>query len=292
MYSMTAFSRKTARNEEITATWEIKSVNHRYLDITFRIPETVRALEINLRNYLRKKINRGKLDCTLNYKINPASVNQLKLNTKLVQLLANSSQQVATIVKQSSKLEVMDIDITKILAWPEVIEAPEVEFEQINDSIITLFQQATEDLIAKRKREADALEPLIVNRLDKIASFTQQIQDAQGKSVNLQREKLYDQFQQAQINLDRERLEQEMVYIAQKIDITEEIDRLNIHSNEAKKVIINGGVIGRRLDFLLQEMNRETNTIAAKSSHADATSASIEIKVLIEQLREQIQNIE
>ena len=287
MQSMTAFSSKTIQNDIITATWEIKSVNHRYLDITFRIPETVREFEINLRNHLRKKIHRGKLDCTLHYKANLSSISQLKLNKQLVKLLSNAAQEITTIVKQTPQLDIM-----KMLAWPGVVEASEIEFDQIKNDIITLFQQTTEDLIAKRKNEADALKPLMIKRLDMMEGYIQKIQNAQSQCVNLQREKLYDQFQQAQINLDRERLEQEMVYLAQKIDITEEIDRLHTHIHEAKKVLTEGGIIGRRLDFFLQEMNRETNTIAAKSFHTDTTNASIEIKVLIEQLREQIQNIE
>ncbi len=287
MRSMTAFSRKTIQNGKINATWEIKSVNHRYLDITFRMPEAARELEIELRNHLRKKVNRGKIDCTLHYKTNVTSINQLKINKQLVDLLANAAQQIATITKQSPQLDMM-----RMLAWPDILESPEIEFDQIKKDIVTLFQQTTEELIEKRKHEADALQPLMLKRLETMEGYMQQIQNTQGQGVKLQREKLYDQFQQAQINLDPERLEQEMVYLAQKIDISEEIDRLDTHIQETKKVITKGGVIGRRLDFFMQEMNRETNTIAAKSFHTDTTNASIEIKVLIEQLREQIQNFE
>ncbi len=284
--SMTAFARRELRSDIGTFSWEIRSVNQRFLEPTFRLPETLRAIEPALRDVLRQKLTRGKLDCSLRFE--PAIANQtLATNDALIEQL----QQV------SSRLNAMGVtgaslSHAEILRWPGVLLAHDVEPEVLEAAATKAFEAAVTDLIAMRRREGDALTQLLRERLDGIEQEVAKARTVMPEVQEKQREKLLNRFVEAKVELDPQRLEQEMVMFAQRIDTAEELDRLTTHVQEIRRLLKEGGSIGRRLDFLVQELHREANTLGSKSVNTVTTNCSVALKVLIEQMREQVQNIE
>jgi uncharacterized protein (TIGR00255 family) len=286
IYSMTAFSRIEIKGDWGNAVWEIRSVNQRFLETYFRLPEQFRGIEPILRERFRKQLNRGKVECNLRFNANPANKSELALNEKLALQLIEHANWVNghTLNSQVNPIEVM--------RWPGVMEAPENDMSAIQAELLTAFDQALKDFISARASEGENLKAMIEQRLDAISAEADRVQAHMPEVIEWQRNRIIDKFTDANIDLDSGRVEQELVLLAQKMDVAEELDRLNSHVSETRKILKRGGAQGRRLDFMMQEFNREANTLGSKSINTDVTTSAVELKVLIEQMREQIANIE
>lgn len=285
--SMTAFAQREIQYDWGSISWEIRSVNHRYLEQHNKLPELFRALEPQLREHLRKTLARGKVDYQLRYQLNQQQEQSLDCNLDLSQQLINLVESIEQQQKQIAPTPAIEI-----LRWPGVIKEPKLDTEQIHQDSFSAFVEAVENLIASREREGQDLKQLIEQRLDAIDATVVELRSAIPTILANQQQKLRQKVEEIQAELDPARLEQELVIMMQKADVDEELDRLVTHTKEVRRVLSKGGSCGRRLDFLMQELNREANTLSSKSVHSDSTQAAVELKVLIEQMREQIQNIE
>ena len=284
--SMTAFAREERQETWGQICWELRSVNHRYLDICVRLPEDLRRLEVTIRERIQQQLKRGKVDCTLYFQANTSYLQQLQLNTNLVQQLWNTIQQISTLTENNTKFNALDI-----LRWPGVIEINSVDIEQVSEAVLHHFEIALAQLIGYREREGTQLAALIAQRCTAIADEVGQIRRELPLILQNQRERLQTRLTEL-IELDSERLEQEIVILAQKMDVAEELDRLEAHLLEIRQTLSQDQSVGRRLDFLAQELHREANTLSSKSNHIYTSQHALELKVLIEQMREQTQNIE
>lgn len=285
--SMTAFARVADQGDWGQAVWELRCVNHRYLDISMKMPEAFRGIEMTLRETLRSRVGRGKLECFLRYQVSDKTPHALTLNTSLVNQLISLHDEVGSLTPSAATLNPMDI-----LAWPEVVNNQGADASAAQTAIKALFERAIEEFLATRAREGNALATLVEEKLQSVASIVEQVRTLAPAVLNAHQQKLKDRLSEVMDQLDPARLEQEMVLLAHRLDVAEEMDRLATHVKEVARVLKQGGAVGRRLDFLMQEMNREANTLSSKSPDAQLTQFSIELKVLIEQMREQIQNIE
>jgi len=286
IHSMTAFSRVEVKGDWGNAVWEIRSVNQRFLETYFRLPEQFRGIEPVLRERFRKALNRGKVECGLRFNANPATKGKLSLNKDLAEQLL---QHAGWINEQTLNSQVNPIEIMR---WPGVMEAEEADMDSIQTDILKGFDQALKDFIAARASEGDNLKALIEQRLDAIVVEADKVKAHMPDVIQWQRTRIIDKFTDAKIELESTRVEQELVMLAQKMDVDEEIDRLFSHVKETRSILKKGGAQGRRLDFMMQEFNREANTLGSKSINAEITNSAVELKVLIEQMREQIANIE
>jgi len=286
IYSMTAFSRYEVKGDWGSAVWEIRSVNQRFLETYFRLPEQFRGIEPLLRERFRKQLNRGKVECNLRFNANPSAKSELALNEKLTLQLIKHANWINdhTLNSQVNPLEVM--------RWPGVMEAAEADVSVIQAELLSGFDIALKDFIAARASEGENLKDMIEQRLNAISEEAKKVETYMPEVIAWQRTRITDKFNDAKIDLDSTRVEQELVLLAQKMDVAEELDRLNSHVTETNKILKKGGAQGRRLDFMMQEFNREANTLGSKSINTDITASAVELKVLIEQMREQIQNIE
>jgi uncharacterized protein (TIGR00255 family) len=286
--SMTAFARQSSQHDWGTLVWEIRSVNHRYLEPNFKLPDASRPIENKLREKLRNQINRGKVECSLRLQMQSSGQqSQLTINKELLHQLIATGEAVQGQLQQASTLNPLEL-----LQWPGVLTETSADSEVIGEQSLAFFQVALEQLIETREREGAALKVFIEQRLDTISDITAAVKQQLPTILQAQRQKLHDRLAELKTELNPDRLEQEMVILAQKADVDEELDRLQAHVTEVRRVLNKGGACGRRLDFLMQELNREANTLSSKSIVTDTTQASVELKVLIEQMREQIQNIE
>ena len=286
IYSMTAFARSEVKKEWGTAVWEIRSVNQRYLETYFRLPEQFRSLEPLLRDRFRKRLQRGKVECALRFTANDAAVTKLTLNEELAKQVLHAADWVQS-HGQSTGVNPLDV-----LRWPGVIAAEEADTDTIQADLLTGLEKAMDDFITARGDEGENLKSLIEQRLDAIEIEAQKVAGRMPEILTWQRERILTRFEEAKLDLDASRIEQEMILLAQKVDVAEELDRLNSHVGETRKILNKGGACGRRLDFMMQEFNRESNTLGSKSINTEITQSAVELKVLIEQMREQIQNIE
>ena len=286
IHSMTAFSRVEVKGDWGNAVWEIRSVNQRFLETYFRLPEQFRSIEPVLRERFRKQLNRGKVECNLRFNANASEKNNLTLNKDLATQLIEHA---GWINEQTLNCKINPVEIMR---WPGVMEAEEADMSLIQTEILAGFDQALNDFIAARASEGENMKALIEQRLDAITAEAEKVKGFMPEIIEWQRNRIIEKFTNAQIELDSTRVEQELVLLAQKMDVDEEIDRLHSHVKETKSILKKGGAQGRRLDFMMQEFNREANTLGSKSINADITNSAVELKVLIEQMREQIQNIE
>ncbi|MGC9401892.1 YicC/YloC family endoribonuclease [Vibrio genomosp. F10 str. 9ZC157] len=287
IYSMTAYARKEVKGEWGTAVWEIRSVNQRYLETYFRMPEQFRGLEPVLRERFRKRLARGKVECNLRFEANPAAKGDLTINQDLAKQVINAANQVMSLTGEESRLNPF-----QIMNWPGVMETPEQDMNSINKDLLVGFDEAIKEFIEARASEGANMKALIDQRLAAITEEVVKVRARMPEILEWQRERLLKKFEEANIELDGSRVEQELILLAQKSDVAEELDRLDSHVKEANAVMKRGGACGRKLDFMMQEFNRESNTLASKSISTDITASGVELKVLIEQMREQIQNIE
>ncbi|ASU15976.1 YicC/YloC family endoribonuclease [Actinobacillus pleuropneumoniae] len=286
IYSMTAFAHLEIKKEWGNAVWEIRSVNQRFLETYFRLPEQFRNLEMTLRERLRASLTRGKVECSLRIELSDNQNSELALNKAYAEKVISSLQTLRGIAGEG------EINLVDILRYPGVVDAQTQDLDQIGQDLLAGFEQILADFIAMRGREGANLQVLIQQRLDTIAEIATKVQAQMPEILQWQKDKLQQRFDELNLQLDPQRLEQEMVLTAQRVDVAEELDRLQLHVKETTNVLKKGGAVGRKLDFMMQELNRESNTLASKSINADVTNSAVELKVLIEQMREQIQNLE
>ncbi len=287
IYSMTAYARKEAKGDWGSAVWEIRSVNQRYLETYFRLPEQFRGLEPILRERFRKKLARGKVECALRFEANPAAKGELTINETLAEQVVKAAEQVMHMTGERSR-----INPFQVMQWPGVMETPEQDMDAVNKDLLSAFDAAIDEFIEARGREGENMKALIDQRLSAISDEVTKVRTRMPEILEWQRERLFTKFEEAKVELDPSRVEQELILLAQKSDVAEELDRLDSHVKETTNILKKGGAVGRRLDFMMQEFNRESNTLASKSISTDITASGVELKVLIEQMREQIQNIE
>ena len=285
--SMTAFARKQAQGNWGRASIEIKSINHRYLDINMRLPEVLRLLEMPLRELVRKHIRRGKVDFTLRYTMGSVIDSQVVVNNELVDEVIAAANMIDKKLKATQPYNAMEV-----LRWPGVMQLGDADISIAQSEVLQLAQQVLAELNTVREREGQALANCMLERVVAIEKLITQLLPRVDEVLQDQRVRLQERIKELKIELDQKRLEQEIAIVAQRIDVAEELDRLTTHVKEIHRVVTVGGAIGRRLDFLLQELNREANTIASKSIDTGMTQLAVELKVLIEQIREQVQNIE
>lgn len=286
--SMTAFARKENRSDLGTLIWELRSVNHRYTEMFFRLPEELRSEEGTFREHANASLGRGKLEAVLTFRPDPATVKQLEVNLTLATAVVEATHELEAIMNNPSRIGALDV-----LRWPGVAVEPEPDTAQLMASATTLFKQALRDLIAGREREGERLKALIEQRCAALETLTNKLRARRPEVLKAVREKLVARIAEiATVEADPGRLEQELAYIAQKLDVDEELDRMDSHCKEVYAALARDEPVGRRLDFLMQELNREVNTLGSKSADVETTQAVVEAKVLIEQMREQVQNIE
>jgi len=285
--SMTGFARQEMTASWGTLSWELRSVNHRYLEPHFKLPDLLRPIETELRTALRKKIQRGKIEIIANTHLDAKQKISTNINDDLVEQLSICIQKINS--KFSAAAPVSAIDI---LNWPGVLNGQQIDSSELKQAALPLFDQALDQLIEHRAREGKELSGLIEQRLAAIEVEVATTKKNLPAIMAAQRNKLITRIEAVKEELNQDRLEQELVFYAQKADVAEEIDRLLTHVTEVRHTLNRSGPIGRRLDFLMQELNREANTLSSKSIATDTTQSAVELKILVEQMREQIQNIE
>lgn len=286
IHSMTAYARIEHKASWGNASFEIRSVNQRYLETYLRLPEQLRSLEPALRERLRKRLSRGKVEVNLRYDVASDTGAELNINQDLARQLLGAANWLKAEAGQG------DIALTDILRWPGVIATAEQDMDAISAELLGAFDKALDQFVEARGREGNAIKEMLESRLSAVESQIAIVREHMPKVIEWQREKLTSRLEEIQGELDSTRIEQEMVLLAQKLDVAEEMDRLEAHITEARRILKKGGSEGRRLDFMMQEFNRESNTLASKSISTEITAAAVELKVLIEQMREQIQNVE
>ena len=285
--SMTGFARAEVKQDWGTLTCELKSVNHRFLDMYFRLPESLRELEIEFRNRIKNALARGKVECSVQFQIGGNKGASLTLNKE------KAEQIIAVCEELSPQLNnAAPIDALKVLEFPGVLLAEDIDAKLIQSAALEALSKALESLTDIRQREGDEMGAVVQRRVESLREHTEQLNKIFPELKAALENKLKTRLQELEIEVDPDRLEQEIVMLAQKLDIDEEIDRLRTHLDEIERVLNSNEPIGRRLDFLMQELNREANTVGSKSQAIQSTNTSVEMKVLIEQIREQIQNIE
>jgi len=287
IYSMTAYARHEVKNDEITICWDIRSVNHRYLDLSFRLPEELRDLEPYFRDITKKNINRGKLDLSLKVSMVDDKAKSFTINMVQAKQVIAACQELASNIQLPAPVSPLDI-----LLLPSIRLENDAYWKNIKE----LARESLPDVLAKlnisKRQEGKELLTVILRRLKEIEIKLEEINNLLPNATQMHKAKLLHRLKELQAVYDEGRLEQELLYLTQRTDIAEELDRLSIHVKETKRSLTEGGVVGRRLDFLMQEINREVNTLAAKSTEPQISLLTVDLKVLIEQIREQAQNLE
>jgi len=285
--SMTGF----ASSEQLTARgelhWELRTVNHRYLEAQFKLPDGFRAIESELRELVNARLKRGKLDATLQFRPVIRAGESLQLNSELAGTVISRAQSLASQIGEPAKFSGLDI-----LRWPGVVTETGIDTSELFVPAKALLDVTLDILCAARAREGARLHTLLEERLQQIAGLSAQVRVRMPEVLAGIRERTRERARALEVRIDEDRLEQELVLLAQKMDVAEELDRLDAHIAEARTTFSMEGAVGRRLDFLMQEFNREANTLGSKSADAETTRAAVDMKVLIEQLREQVQNVE
>jgi len=287
IYSMTGYASAQRELSHGVLSVELRAVNHRFLDLTLRLPEEFRALEGAIREKLSGRLNRGKLECRLNFNSRDAANTQLRLNNALVAELLRLADQV-----KEHQASAGDLRMADILRWPGVIESDALPSELLQSTALEVLDLALDDFLASRAREGGKLAAILLERVTAMDALIAGVKPLIPQIVSEYEVKLTQRFVEAIGSSDDDRIRQEMVMFAQKVDVLEEIDRLQTHLAELRRILQKGGNAGKRLDFLMQELNREANTLGSKSVSVETSKVSMELKVLIEQMREQVQNIE
>ena len=285
--SMTAFARTELQHDQAGVQWEIRSVNHRYLDVGVRLPEDLRRLEPKVRERVGTRLGRGKVDCTLRVLPAPAEADGLSVDRDLATRIANGARVVADLLPDPAPVSPVDI-----LRWPGVVRAQAPDPELIERIVLDELDRALSDLVAMREREGARIDAMIRERLGDLEVEAGRVRAVLPTIVQAYGERMRARIEELDAAVDEGRVEQELALVAQRMDVAEELDRLEAHADEIRTTIARPGPAGRRLDFLMQELNREANTLGSKSAAVTTSRASIDLKVLIEQMREQIQNVE
>ncbi|WP_150428121.1 YicC/YloC family endoribonuclease [Dechloromonas sp. CZR5] len=285
--SMTGYAVKTRDVDRGSLQIELKSVNSRYLDFHFRVNEDLRALEMPLRELLSARLSRGKVECRLSFNAAAARAEQLQLNGDLLAMLQALSAQVRAQLPDAAPLSV-----NETLRWPGMFGDQSVDFAALGPEVMALAREALDDFTASRGREGAKLATMIVERVNGMRDIVRRVAPRIPEAQALFTEKLRQRLTEALGNASDDRILQEVAVFATRIDVAEELSRLTTHLDEVERVLKQGGACGKRLDFLMQELNREANTLGSKSAITEVSQASMDLKLLIEQMREQIQNLE
>ncbi len=285
--SMTAFARLEASTATGRLVWELRSVNHRFLETSLRLPEEFRGLDHEVRSRISARCNRGKIDCTLRFEAIARERSELKLNLEVARQVIKAAGTIAELLPQAAPINPLEV-----LRWPQVLEAAPVDFEAQAASLLAGLDNALAQLLENRDREGAKLKALVLERIDGMTALTATMRLRVPAILASLRSRQMARLAELSGTLDPARVEQEAALLIQRLDVAEELDRLETHLQEVGRVMQQDQPIGRRLDFLMQELNREANTLGSKSAHIDTSSAAVEMKVLIEQIREQIQNLE
>ena len=285
--SMTAFARVQSNNESGILTWEVRAVNSRYLDVHMRLPEDFRACEVRYREMVSKRLARGKVECNLRFNPEVVIDNGIDVNKAYTKTIIDACQEINNFSHGNSAINPLEV-----LSWPGVIRETELDLKPLHKASETLLDEALAQLITNRESESSRLQEMVSQRCEAIGQIVIDTRNNMPEIQQRYKDKLLIKLEELKAGVDQTRLEQELVYMAQKMDVEEELDRLDSHLQEICEVLTREEAVGRRLDFLMQELNREANTLGSKSVDITSTQSSVDLKVLIEQMREQIQNIE
>jgi uncharacterized protein (TIGR00255 family) len=286
IYSMTGYAVAARELESAVLNLELRSVNHRYLDIQFRLPDELRAIESVLRETLTGRLNRGKIECRISYAAIPGRKG-LDLDEDLLKQLVMLNARVRATLPDAQSISASDI-----LRWPGMLGAESFDVDEMRKVCLSLLEQVLEDFTLTRGREGEKLKAILLERAAGVESRLVDVAPRMPQVIAAFQEKLATRLKEAIGNADEDRIRQEVVLLANKVDVDEELTRLTTHIAELRRVLDKGGAVGKRLDFLMQELNREANTLGSKAADVTVTQVSMELKLLIEQMREQIQNIE
>ena len=285
--SMTGFAREAAELPFGTLTCELRAVNHRYLDVQFRLPEELRPREVELRRQIAATVKRGKVECSMHLRRALHENEQLTLNEELVRQLSARVQELSGLLPETRALDPVDV-----LRWPGVVQEPEIDVEPLFTATADLLATTLVALDEMRANEGGRIIDMLESRCGEILEIAAGVGKRMPQVLDAVRKKLQERLDNLNVDADPARLETELALVAQKLDIDEELDRLISHVSEIRAVLKKGEPVGRRLDFLMQELNREANTLGSKSADTETTRAAVDLKVLIEQMREQVQNVE
>lgn len=285
--SMTAFARQEQQSNGGYLTCELRSVNHRYLDIHVRLPEELRALEWSLRERLGRRLGRGKIECTLRYRPDRGAASALQINWPYAEQVIAACRSLERLTPRAAPISPLEL-----LQLPGILQDADSDQQSLAEAALELLETALDELLAMREREGERLAAVLHARLAQLSELTQQVQGRRATVIQAAQERLRARIEELTASAEPGRLEHELVLIAQRLDVDEELQRLLSHIDEIGRVLEQQEPVGKRLDFLMQELNRETNTLASKSSDAETTQATVTMKVLIDQMREQVQNIE
>lgn len=284
--SMTGYATASAELDSGSLSLELRAVNHRYLDIQLRMPDELRCFESTMREAITAQLQRGKVECRINYAARSAR-SGAALNRELLQQLAVWNREVQAELPEAGTLSVADI-----LRWNGVLETPSAPADELRAALLDLLQNVLLEFSAARAREGDKLKEFLLQRVEKIEALRNAVLPHVPAAIAAYEQKLITRLREAMLNAEDERIRQEITLFASKIDVDEELSRLSSHLTEMRRVLVQGGAVGKRLDFLMQELNREANTLGSKSVDAEVSRSAMEMKILIEQMREQIQNLE
>jgi uncharacterized protein (TIGR00255 family) len=287
LHSMTGFARASAEAESGVLTCELRAVNHRYFDVQFRLPEELRGRESDLRQLLAGRVRRGKVDCSMHYRRAAGGAAQIRLNEALVRQIGERAREIGGLLPEVRALDPLDV-----LRWPGVIEEPEVEADPLYELAVQAVGEALEALTKMRASEGRRIAGMLESRCRDLLDIADSVRGRLPDVLAAVRLKQKERLDKLDVTADPARLETELALVAQKLDVDEELDRLISHVSEIRLTLGSDDAVGRRLDFLMQELNREANTLGAKSADAETSRAAVDMKVLIEQMREQIQNVE
>ena len=284
--SMTGYASATAETPTGSLSLELRAINHRYLDIQFRMPDELRGFEGAMREVISAQLQRGRVECRISYTSHSAQENA-NLNRALLQQLAAWNTEVQSVLPDARPLSVADL-----LRWNGVLASPPVSGNELGSTLLDLLQEVLLDFSATRAREGEKLKDFLLQRVDKIESLRSSVIPHVPAAITAYEQKIAGRLREAMQSADDERIRQEVTLFASKIDVDEELSRLSSHLTEVRRILSSGGAVGKRLDFLMQELNREANTLGSKSVDAEVSRSAMEIKILVEQMREQIQNLE
>ena len=284
---MTGFAAVTRDTPQGSLSLDLRSVNSRYLETHFRLDDSFRALEPALREMIGGVLSRGKVECRLNFTPRNVSQTSLRLNTVLAEQLVELGRSAHKLLPGGQPL-----GVAELLRWPGVIEGESVSMEEVQAACLPLLRQGLDELSATRQREGEKLKIFLLQRVEQMDALVKGVLPHIPRLIAAYQEKLTARLKEVMGSGDDDRIRQEIALFAQKIDVDEELSRLQVHLTEMRRILEKGGAAGKRLDFLMQELNREANTLGSKSAATETTQTAMELKVLIEQMREQIQNIE
>ncbi len=287
LHSMTGFARQIMESAAGSLTCELRSVNHRYLDTQFRLPDELRPKEIELRRQVSAVLKRGKVECTLNFRRTPGGDSHMTVNESLVRQIGERVAEVSALLPEA--LPVNPIDV---LRWPGVVLEPEIEAEALFVDAQQLVADTLDALTKMRRSEGERISEMLETRCEDILRLAAGVRKRMPEVLEVARNKQLERLDKLDVSADAGRLEVELALVSQKLDVDEELDRLESHITEIRQAVQGDDAVGRRLDFLMQELNREANTLGSKSGDTETSRAAVELKVLIEQMREQIQNVE